>query len=171
MRLVKEGKVRKDLLKTLSLNTRNPIALAWTSMPCWRPRRSASGAWRMYSRVTVQTPCLHRSTGCLITPNAECEHFWGGYPQGATRAAVALGQDGHGRSNLTVRVAVQVEQGEVTFDFTGTDPQSAGFMNMSQSAAATFAVLPLMTVFSGEIPCNSGALRCVNIHCLTGLAG
>ena len=163
VRLVKEGKVRKDLLKTLSLNTRNPIAFgldvdAMLAAAQIGTRRledvfTSYGAGAVFTSIDWMLDYSERRMRALLER----------IPAGRYEGSSCLGQDGHGRSNLTVRVTVVVERGEVTFDFTGTDPQSAGFMNMSQSAAATFAVLPLMTILSGEIPCNSGALRCVKI--------
>src|SRR5712671_3440427 len=163
LRLVREGKIRKDVLQTLSLNSRNPVALgldieAMLAAADIGKRRLAEtlngyGAEQLFSAVDWVLDYSERRMSALIDQ----------IPAGRYEGQSVLAYDTHGKENLTVRVALSVLNGTVTIDFTGTDAQSAGFVNASRSTTATFALLPFITAFGGEVPCNASAMRRVNL--------
>lgn len=163
MRLVREGRMRKDVLQTLSLNSRNPVAFgldiqAMLAASDIGKRRlvdllDSYGTESLFAAVDWVLDYSERRMRALIEQ----------IPPGRYEGSSVLARDGHGKQNLNVRVAIAVSDGGITIDFTGTDPQSAGFVNMSRSATASFAVLPFITAFGGEVPCNAGTMRCLNV--------
>jgi N-methylhydantoinase B len=63
------------------------------------------------------------------------------------------------RINLTVRV-----KGEsITFDFTGSSPQTPGFVNAPYSATASALLLTFLMLIDPDIPHNAGILRPIRI--------
>jgi N-methylhydantoinase B len=163
LRLVREGKVRKDVLQTLKLNSRNPVAFgldidAMLAAADVGKRRlaellSSFGTERMTLAVDWVLDYSERRMSALLEQ----------IPAGRYEGRSVLGHDTHGKQNLTVCVALSVSNGTVTMDFTGTDAQSAGFINATPSTTATFALLPVIAAFGGAVPCNAGAIRRVNL--------
>ena len=170
LRLVREGKIRKDVLQTLSLNSRNPLAfgldidamLAATEIGRRRLAETLDGYGTQ--------PLLAAIDWVLDYSERRMSALLEQIPAGRYEGESVLACDMHGKENVTVRVAVSVANGAVTMDFTGTDAQSAGFVNTSRSTAATFALLPLISAFGGELPCNAGALRRVTLITPPGTA-
>ena len=63
----------------------------------------------------------------------------------------------------TIAVAVTVDGDEVTFDFTGTDPQSAGNVNAVEAVTVSAVAFALRSATDPTIPANGGAMRPVRV--------
>ncbi|MCZ7663828.1 MAG: hydantoinase B/oxoprolinase family protein [Thermoleophilia bacterium] len=66
-------------------------------------------------------------------------------------------------SRYAIRVAVTVEGGAIHFDYTGTDPQSNGFVNGTYASSASATLLTLLHMVNPDIPHNAGLVRPVAI--------
>ena len=66
-------------------------------------------------------------------------------------------------SKYKIRVTITVRDGHITFDYTGTDPQSPGFVNGTYSSSASAAILTLLQMINPDIPHNGGLLRPLDI--------
>ena len=64
-------------------------------------------------------------------------------------------------SRITVTVSVRDDQ--VTFDFTGTDPQSRGNVNAVEAVTVSAVVFAIRSVLDPTIPANGGALRVIDV--------
>ncbi|SAL78944.1 5-oxoprolinase (ATP-hydrolyzing) [Caballeronia choica] len=163
VRLVREGKLRRDLLQTLSLNSRNPVAfgLDIEAMKAAAEigRARLGGLLDSYGRE----PLLAAVDWVLDYSERRMRALIEQLPPGRHEGRGVLAHDAHGGREATVRVALSATGGAVTIDFSGTDAQSPGFVNASRSVSSTFAVLPLIVAFGGEVPCNAGSMRCVNV--------
>ena len=83
-------------------------------------------------------------------------------PDGTWSFADVLDSTGAGaaqRSQATIRVAVAVEGDRVTFDFTGTDPQSQGNVNAVEAVTVSAVSFALRSATDPTIPANGGAMR------------
>jgi N-methylhydantoinase B/oxoprolinase/acetone carboxylase alpha subunit len=67
------------------------------------------------------------------------------------------------RRPATVTVAVTVAGDEVTFDFTGTDPQSGGNVNAVEAVTVSAVAFALRSAVDPTIPANGGAMRPVRV--------
>ncbi|MBA2280750.1 MAG: hydantoinase B/oxoprolinase family protein [Acidimicrobiia bacterium] len=67
------------------------------------------------------------------------------------------------RSPARLCVAVSVAGDGVCFDFTGTDPQSAGNVNAVEAVTVSAATFALRSATDPTIPANGGALRPVRV--------
>jgi N-methylhydantoinase B len=68
----------------------------------------------------------------------------------------------------TVRVTVHVAGSDVTFDFTGTDPQLPGFTNMPLAATQAGCLLGFLMLIEADMPLNEGVLRPVHYEVPAG---
>jgi len=66
-------------------------------------------------------------------------------------------------SRMKIALAVTVAGDEVTFDFTGSSPQTPGFVNAPYSATASALLLSFLMLINPEIPHNAGILRPIRI--------
>ena len=92
------------------------------------------------------------------------------YGERRMRAALAELPDGTVRfqdvldaTGTEVHVAVEVAGEEVTFDFTGTGPQTVGNLNAVRAVTASAVAFALRCATDPDIPANGGALRPVRI--------
>jgi N-methylhydantoinase B len=66
-------------------------------------------------------------------------------------------------SRMKINLAVTVAGSEITFDFTGSSPQTPGFVNAPFSATASALLLTFLMLISSDIPHNAGFLRPLKI--------
>ena len=62
-----------------------------------------------------------------------------------------------------IEVAVTIADGEITFDFTGSDPQSPGNVNAVESVTVSAVAYALRTAIDPQIPANGGSSRPVHV--------
>ena len=67
-------------------------------------------------------------------------------------------------STSRICVDVIVDGDEITFDYTGTDPQTLSFVNAPYTSAASATVVTLLYLLSPHIPLNDGLFRPVHIN-------
>jgi len=84
-------------------------------------------------------------------------------PNGVYRAERYLDHDGINKDRrLAIRVAVRVKDGEMTFDFTDSDPQAQGYVNSTVPNTASSAFIALFLSIGSEVRFNEGALRALH---------
>jgi N-methylhydantoinase B len=66
-------------------------------------------------------------------------------------------------TKMKINLAVTVKGDEVTFDFTGSSPQTPGFVNAPYSATASALLLTFLMLINPDIPHNAGILRPIRI--------
>ena len=69
----------------------------------------------------------------------------------------------HHGSKYTVRVKITVEDEDITFDYTDTDPQTEGFVNGTYTSSASATLLTFLQMVNPDMPHNDGMVRPVNI--------
>jgi len=66
-------------------------------------------------------------------------------------------------SEMLIDLDVVVEGSEITFDFTGSSPQTPGFVNAPYAATASAVMLTFLMMINPNIPHNDGILRPLRI--------
>lgn len=66
-------------------------------------------------------------------------------------------------SRMKIRLAVTVAGDEVTFDFTGSSPQTPGFVNAPEAATASALLLTFLMLINPDVPHNAGVLRAIKV--------
>ncbi|MBN2123041.1 MAG: hydantoinase B/oxoprolinase family protein [Deltaproteobacteria bacterium] len=85
-------------------------------------------------------------------------------PDGAYRGESTVFYDGiHEGSRMKINLEVTVEGEEITFDFTGSSPQTEGFVNAPYAATASAVLLTFLMLINPDIPHNDGIMRPIHI--------
>ncbi len=85
-------------------------------------------------------------------------------PNGVYRGEGKVYFDGkHPGSEFTIRVTITVEDEDISFDYTGTDPQTDGFVNGTYTSSASATTLTFLQMVNPDIPHNEGMLRPLRI--------
>ncbi|MGD8561944.1 MAG: hydantoinase B/oxoprolinase family protein [Desulfarculaceae bacterium] len=66
-------------------------------------------------------------------------------------------------SRMKINLEVRVEGEEITFDFSGSDPQTPGFVNAPFAATASALMLTFLMMINPDIPHNDGIVRPIHI--------
>jgi N-methylhydantoinase B len=66
-------------------------------------------------------------------------------------------------SKYTIRVKITVEDEDITFDFSDTDPQTRGFVNGTFTSSASACMLTFLQMVNPDIPHNDGMVRPVRM--------
>jgi N-methylhydantoinase B len=66
-------------------------------------------------------------------------------------------------TKMRIQLAVKVKGETITFDFTGSDPQTPGFVNAPFSATASALLLTFLMLIDPDIPHNDGIVRPIRI--------
>ncbi|WP_025322207.1 hydantoinase B/oxoprolinase family protein [Deferrisoma camini] len=85
-------------------------------------------------------------------------------PDGVYRGEATAYYDGKNPgSEYTIRVTITVKDGEIHFDYTGTDPQTPGFVNGTFTSSASATILTFLQMVNPNMPHNEGMVRPIQI--------
>jgi len=85
-------------------------------------------------------------------------------PNGVFKAERLIDHDGINKDHMiAVRVSVKVDDEEITFDFSDSDGQAAGYVNSTMPNTASSCFLALFTSIGSEVRFNEGALRALHV--------
>jgi N-methylhydantoinase B len=79
-------------------------------------------------------------------------------PDGVYRFEDVMDDDGLGAVDIPIRLAVEVADGRIRFDFTGTAPQVRGNINVTANATKASVCYSLKALLDPEVPNNQGVL-------------
>lgn len=86
-------------------------------------------------------------------------------PDGVYETADWVEYDGHGADRLfKVACKMVVDGSDLTFDFSGSDPQSDGFVNAGYGVIAGAVAIQIMLGLTYDIPINGGILRPIKVR-------
>jgi N-methylhydantoinase B len=87
-----------------------------------------------------------------------------GIPNGTYHAESYVYYDGiHEGSKMKINLSVTIKNDEITFDFSGSDPQTEGFVNAPYAATASAVLLTFLMHINPDIPHNDGIVRPIHI--------
>jgi len=89
-------------------------------------------------------------------------------PEGTYRFADAMEGDGFSDAPLPIVCAATVQDGGVTFDMTGTSPQTEGCVNTPLAVTESAALYVVRCLVGGDVPANDGVRRAVTLIAPTG---
>ncbi|MBI5248813.1 MAG: hydantoinase B/oxoprolinase family protein [Desulfomonile tiedjei] len=85
-------------------------------------------------------------------------------PDGIYHGESTVFYDGiHLESRMKINLNVIVEGDEITFDFSGSSPQTEGFVNAPYTATASAVLLTFLMLINPDIPHNDGITRPIHI--------
>jgi N-methylhydantoinase B len=80
-------------------------------------------------------------------------------PEGTWRERVWIDHDGVSDVSLRIQVAVTNRDGRLIFDFTGTDPQTAGGVNCTKSGLEGGVISTMFSMLCFDLPWSSAGVR------------
>jgi N-methylhydantoinase B len=84
-------------------------------------------------------------------------------PDGIYEGEAILDDDGFDRRDIKVKCTVKVDGEEMWVDFTGTDPQTTGFINSPFANSCTSVYVAVLLCVSHDVPHNEGAYEPIHI--------
>ena len=163
VKLYRDGKLAKDVLTTITLNSRAPDAMRLDLDAMVAAvevgRRRMTEMIERYGRASVLESMNWTIDYAERRFAAEVSHW----PAGSCEGVCLLPDDGHSRRNLAVRATLRVGDGRVDVDLGAADPQSNGFVNCTPATAHGFALLPILSAIDESVPKNAGILRRVGL--------
>lgn len=160
---VRRGRVCEDVLALFEANTRVPDERRGDVMAQLAALRigaarlstlaSAVGMERLKAAMAALQDYSERRLRSVIRALSD----------GIYRARDLLDDDGMGNRDLQICVAAIVDGDEVTFDFSGSAPQTRGGVNANLAITWAAVLYCLQLLARGEIPANAGLMRPVRL--------
>ena len=163
LKIYEGGRLRRDVWRMVFANIRYPVVE--------EDIKAQIGATRVGERSVLQLVQRHGLEAFIAYKN----HLFDAAEAMVTKEVQAI-PDGTYRSESTVyydgvtddtemmiRLAVTVDGGRITFDFTGSSPSTPGFVNAPWSATASAVTLSFLMLINPDIPHNAGAFRNLDI--------
>ncbi len=166
LRLYRAGDLNHDILKLFLVNVRTPVEREGDLA-------AQVGSLRAGERRMVEL-CQRRGRAELVRYMGALQDYaeklmrgvLGKLPPGRYQAEDFLDDDGspeRSRPSVTLRVAIEVEKGELKIDFTGSSPQVAGCINAVEAITHSAVYYVLRCLAPPDAPSSAGLMRPVQI--------
>jgi N-methylhydantoinase B len=163
LKVYDRGELRKDVWRMVFANIRYPIVEDDIRAQIGGTRVGERGMLELIDRHGSETfltirDYLFDSTETMIGGDIEA------IPDGVYSSESTVYFDGvTDGSEMTIRLSVTISGGRVRFDFTGSSPQTPGFVNAPYAATASAVILTFLMLVNPDIPHNAGILRRIEI--------
>jgi N-methylhydantoinase B len=162
VKIVSEGKIEQDIWRLIAANFRVPDRNL-NEIRCF------IGACNTADARVADLVAEHGVEGfkrlCEATKDlteSAARRRVASLPDGVYEARDFVEHNGHRNDLYEVRCTVTVEGERITFDFTGTAPQSDGFVNISPGTALASLATPLFMTLVPDVPINEGLFRAMD---------
>ncbi len=159
LRLYDGGILRADVLELLALNVRHPRDFKGDLAAMIGSARL--GARRLETLLAELGTELALEAVEAVLDGAErrVRAILSSWPDGVYRGEAVLDDDGHGRSDVTIRATVTKRGSDLEVDLSESDPECEGFVNSSYPNSYSACVVALAYLIDADIPKNDGAFR------------
>ncbi len=162
IKICDRGKPRDDIIRMLQINNREPTFLGDLKAMMGSVRvgeRRLSEMLEKYGLETVRDCLDYMIDYTERRFRAEILEW----PDGEYRGEAYLEHDCQGVQDITIRAIVTVSGDSLKIDFTGSDPQTPGFINSSLPNSYSYLFLTLSSMIDDGIPRNEGLFRPVEV--------
>jgi N-methylhydantoinase B len=164
VKVYERGKLRKDVWDLIFSNIRLPIVQADMLAEigsCTVGERRLLALISKYGLERFDAHKEHLFDATRRMMEAEIRTI----PEGTYRGESTVYFDGKNEgSRYRIRVTITVKDGRIVFDYTGTDPQTNGFVNGTYTSSASAAILTFLQMVNPDIPHNDGMVQPVGIR-------
>ncbi|MBQ73497.1 MAG: hydantoin utilization protein B [Gammaproteobacteria bacterium] len=163
VKVIERGKLRKDVWDLIFANIRFDIVA--------EDMRAEIGACVVGERRFLQllekygVESFESHKAALFDATAKMmEAEIAEIPDGTFHGESTVYYDGKNRDKeYRIRVAISVKENRIRFDYTGTDPQTNGFVNGTYTSSASATLLTFLQMVNPDIPHNEGMVRPIEI--------
>ena len=169
LKLYERGRANETLLELIRINVRIPdVVLGDLQAQLAACRIGERGVSELARRYGIQGLERHFEELLAYSERAARQTIRS-IPDGIYRYTDYLDDDGvHPDRPVPIRVAVEVRDDEVTFDFAGSSPQVAGAINCTLSFVKSAVYFALRSVMSSDAPNNAGFFRPITVKAELG---
>jgi len=166
--LYRDGTRNEDAFRAICAPMRDP-ALAAADFQA-QVAASASGERALAALIEEYGPARFRALCAGLNGYAErlAANALAALPGGTYRAEDAMDDDGAGGPGPVLRVAVEVDDGRVRVDFTGTDPAVPGNLNCPMSVTAAGVFYVVRCLLPDSTPACAGAMAGLTLEAPPG---
>lgn len=163
LKVIERGTLRRDVWRMVFANIRYPIVEEDIRAQIGGTAVGERGILDMIDRYGLERFLAHKahlfeSTEAMVGKEIEA------IPDGVYTGESTVFYDGvTDGTEMQIKLAVTVAGGQVTFDFTGSSPQTPGFVNAPFSATASALMLTFLMLINPDIPHNAGIQRRIKI--------
>ncbi|MBI5521732.1 MAG: hydantoinase B/oxoprolinase family protein [Desulfarculus sp.] len=163
VKVFERGKLRKDVWDLIFANIRLDIVAEDMRAEIGSCVVGERGILKLIERYGLESFEAHKehlfeSTEKMM--RAEIR----GIPNGVYHGQSNCYYDGKNPGSVyTIRVAITVEDEEITFDYSATDAQTPGFVNGTYTSSASATLLTFLQMVNPAIPHNDGMVRPLKI--------
>ncbi len=163
LRIVEQGRLRRDVWDLILANVRLPIVAEDLQAQIGGTVVGERGVLELYRRHGADT--LERHIEFLFdAAERRMRSELARIPDGTYRGESTVFFDGHhpgSRHRIVVTIAKRGS--DIHFDYTGTDPQTVGFVNAPFASSYSAIVLTLLMLVDPDVPHNDGLLRPISV--------
>ncbi len=163
VKVYEKGKLRKDVWDLIFANIRFDIVAADMRAQIGSCVVGERGILKLVEKYGLEVFESHKQYLFDSTENmmkAEIRTI----PNGVYHGEASVYYDGRTPgSKYRIRVKIIVEDEQITFDYSDTDPQTSGFVNGTYTSSASATLLTFLQMVNPDIPHNDGMVRPVKI--------
>jgi N-methylhydantoinase B len=163
VKIVESGKLRKDVWDLLFANIRYDIVeedIKAEMGGCVVGERGIKALLEKHGVSRFQSHVEYLFDGTEKMVRNEIRDI----PDGDYHGESIVFYDGiHEGSRMKINLNVIVKSDEITFDFSGSSPQTEGFVNAPYGATASAVLLTFLMLINPDIPHNDGITRPIHI--------
>ena len=163
IRLLRRGRIVKDVLDLILLNVRVPAERRGDYMA--QVAANKLGERRIGELFERWSPAEFREGSAAII-DAVARRMRAGIrsiPDGEYRFEDIMDDDGMGTTKIPFKVRIEVSGDEISFDFTGSSPQVRGNINVSLAGLQASVIYALKVLVDPDGPTNHGMLEPVTL--------
>jgi N-methylhydantoinase B len=164
VKIYEKGCFRKDVWDLIFSNIRYSIVeedIRAEMGGCVVGERGILSLLERYGRdiFTSHIEYLFNSTEKMMRSEIEA------IPDGTYEAESYVYYDGfHEGSKFKIQLTITVKGSDIHFNYTGTDPQTEGFVNAPYGASVSAIILTFLMLVNPDMPHNDGMIRPIHIH-------
>ena len=163
VKVYERGKLRKDVWDLIFANIRFDIVAADMRAQIGSCVVGERGILRLVEKYGIDVFESHKQYLFDSTENMMAEEIKT-IPNGEYRGEATVYYDGRiPGSQYKIRVKIEVEDKQITFDYSDTDPQTKGFVNGTYTSSASATLLTFLQMVNPDIPHNDGMIRPIKI--------
>jgi N-methylhydantoinase B len=163
VKIYEKGNLRKDVWDLVFSNIRYSIVeedIRAEMGGCVVGERGILSLLERYGRDVFKSHIeyLFNSTEKMMRSEVEA------IPDGTYEAESLVYYDGfHEGSKFKIHLTITVKGSNISFNYTGTDPQTEGFVNAPYGASVSAIILTFLMLVNPDMPHNDGMIRPIHI--------
>jgi N-methylhydantoinase B len=163
VKIVERGRLRQDVWDLIFANIRLDIVsedMKAEMGACVVGERRLLALLEKYGQATFDEVKRHLFESTRKMMVAEIRTI----PEGTYEGQATVYYDGKTPgSTYEIRVKITVGDGRIVFDYSGTDPQTTGFVNGTYTSSASATILTFLQMVNPDIPHNEGMVEPIEI--------